>query len=295
MLYDNSYGLTRLWTRLEREHHEDAPAMARRFDAFGQLLATFRLIPAGCEHPDLALIGYGGHMFDPERFPALEGRRVRIADLDGDGQREILAGVGNMKLHALEASGEQRWEFVTHYGVFRSFAVADYDGDGRPEIIGGTDGLSCTSDCRVIDSDGEQMALLPNDGWVSSLSALLLIEPPASAEAGGRAVPSPGTPPNFRAAEPQSFAGQDCQTGSGRPRKRTAVPRPKPVAGPPGTARWSPPAPPASPAARPAPRSCASCSLRSPGAGRATADHGALRRGPDAVRARRGLSSGSRA
>ncbi|MGD9496844.1 MAG: N-6 DNA methylase, partial [Armatimonadota bacterium] len=80
VLYDNSYGLTRLWTRLEREHHEDAPAMARRFDAFGQLRATFRLIHAGCTHPDLALRGYGGQMFDPERFPALEHPRLRISN-----------------------------------------------------------------------------------------------------------------------------------------------------------------------------------------------------------------------
>jgi len=80
VLYDNSYGVTHLWNRLDREHHEDAPAMQRRFDAFGQLLATFRLIHTGCDHPDLALIGYGGHMFDPARFPALEARRLRVSN-----------------------------------------------------------------------------------------------------------------------------------------------------------------------------------------------------------------------
>jgi hypothetical protein len=80
VLYDRSYGITHLSTRLAREEREDAPAMRRRHDAFPQLLATFRLIHEGCEHPDLSLLGYGGNLFDPARFPALEDPRTRISN-----------------------------------------------------------------------------------------------------------------------------------------------------------------------------------------------------------------------
>ncbi len=80
VLYDRSYGITHLWTRLSREQREDEPAMRHRADAFPRLLATFRLIHQGCEHPDLSLLGYGGKLFDPARFPALEDPRMRVSN-----------------------------------------------------------------------------------------------------------------------------------------------------------------------------------------------------------------------
>ena len=52
--------------------------MHTTFDAWPRLLATFRLIHQGCDHPDLKLIAYGGRLFDPERFTMLEDRRLRI-------------------------------------------------------------------------------------------------------------------------------------------------------------------------------------------------------------------------
>ena len=47
-------------------------------------LATFRLIHAGCPHPDLILLAYGGELFDPARYlnaagtPVLEHPQLRI-------------------------------------------------------------------------------------------------------------------------------------------------------------------------------------------------------------------------
>ncbi|HTD57319.1 MAG TPA: DNA methyltransferase, partial [Solirubrobacteraceae bacterium] len=55
----------------------------RRFDAWPQLLATFRAVHGGVEHPRIRLPGYGGGLFDPERYPFLEGTddaRLRISN-----------------------------------------------------------------------------------------------------------------------------------------------------------------------------------------------------------------------
>jgi len=80
-LYDQSYAVSTLRAQL----HESADRMGedvleRRGDAWVRLLATFRLVYFGATHEDLRLPAYGGSLFDPDRFPFLEGR---VDDLDG--------------------------------------------------------------------------------------------------------------------------------------------------------------------------------------------------------------------
>ena len=53
--------------------------LERRFDAWPRLLATFRAVHGGVEHDRLRLPGYGGGLFDPARFPFLEGVDGRAA------------------------------------------------------------------------------------------------------------------------------------------------------------------------------------------------------------------------
>ena len=53
---------------------EERGLLFRRFDAWPRLLATFRLIYGGANHDRLTLPAYGGRLFDPDRFPFLEGR-----------------------------------------------------------------------------------------------------------------------------------------------------------------------------------------------------------------------------
>lgn len=48
--------------------------LERRTDAWCRLLATFRMVYNGSPHEDLKLPAYGGSLFDPDRFPFLEGR-----------------------------------------------------------------------------------------------------------------------------------------------------------------------------------------------------------------------------
>jgi hypothetical protein len=48
--------------------------LERRGDAWPRLLACFRMIYGGVFHEDIQIPAYGGKLFDPDRFPFLEGR-----------------------------------------------------------------------------------------------------------------------------------------------------------------------------------------------------------------------------
>ena len=48
--------------------------MDNRFDAWAQLLVLFRIIHGGSQHPELKMPARAGHLFDPDRYPFLEGR-----------------------------------------------------------------------------------------------------------------------------------------------------------------------------------------------------------------------------
>ena len=55
------------------QHGEEV--LERRYDAWCRLLATFRAVYGGVQHERLNLPAYGGNLFDPDRFPFLEGRK----------------------------------------------------------------------------------------------------------------------------------------------------------------------------------------------------------------------------
>ncbi|MFO8073745.1 MAG: DNA methyltransferase, partial [Polyangia bacterium] len=78
VLYDQGYGLTWLWHRLQEQRREAPVTMTTTRDAWDRFLATCRLVHGGCRHPDLNLLAYGGRLFDPARFPALEDPRCRV-------------------------------------------------------------------------------------------------------------------------------------------------------------------------------------------------------------------------
>lgn len=100
--------------------------------------------------------------------------RVRVADVDGDGNGEVLVVSGNMHAHLLDAGGAERWRFRTDHGMFLTFTLCDLDGDGQLEIVGGNDFMSSASRCRVIGADGVQKATFENAGWTSQLKAVLI-------------------------------------------------------------------------------------------------------------------------
>lgn len=69
--YEANYALSTLRMQLRKEPEE---ILERRWDAWSRLLAMFRAVFGGIEHENLRLPALGGSLFDPDRFPFLEGR-----------------------------------------------------------------------------------------------------------------------------------------------------------------------------------------------------------------------------
>jgi methylase of polypeptide subunit release factors len=74
-LYSNAYAVSTIREQLQADADRwGAEVLERRHDAWSRLLATFRAVHAGLGHDRLTLPPYGGQLFDPDRFPFLEGR-----------------------------------------------------------------------------------------------------------------------------------------------------------------------------------------------------------------------------
>ena len=69
--YQTNYAVSTLRMQLRAESEE---ILERRQDAWSRLLAIFRAVYGGIEHEALKLPALGGSLFDPDRFPFLEGR-----------------------------------------------------------------------------------------------------------------------------------------------------------------------------------------------------------------------------
>ena len=76
-LWAESYSVLTLREDLRAASNRDGEdALERRSTAWYRLLATCRAVHGGANHDRLTLPAYGGSLFDPERFPFLEGRRA---------------------------------------------------------------------------------------------------------------------------------------------------------------------------------------------------------------------------
>lgn len=69
--YEANYAVSTLRMQLRAESEE---ILERRFDAWARLLSIFRAVYGGIEHEEMRLPALGGSLFDPNRFPFLEGR-----------------------------------------------------------------------------------------------------------------------------------------------------------------------------------------------------------------------------
>ncbi|MFF0284265.1 Eco57I restriction-modification methylase domain-containing protein [Rhodococcus aetherivorans] len=110
--YADAYAVSTLAGQLrERASNVGEDTLERSGTAWHRMLATFRAVHRGARHDQFSLPGYGGSLFDPDRFPWLEGRPNAAAALD---EAEPLPIDDRTLLRALEAlqwlrfAGERR-------------------------------------------------------------------------------------------------------------------------------------------------------------------------------------------
>jgi len=117
-LYDRCYAISTLRDQLREvadNHGEEI--LEHRHDAWSRLLATFRVIFGGVEHESLRLPAYGGALFDPDRYPFLEGRArgtswktapAALLPLSNRTVLHLLEALQFLQLHVAGAPAEAR-------------------------------------------------------------------------------------------------------------------------------------------------------------------------------------------
>ena len=74
--YESNYAVSTLRQQLRDDAHRySEEVLDHRYDAWSRLLSIFRAVYGGIEHETLRLPALGGSLFDPDRFPFLEGRK----------------------------------------------------------------------------------------------------------------------------------------------------------------------------------------------------------------------------
>ncbi len=72
-VYAEHLSVLALFDRLQRDRGTHPDSMCRRFGAWGQLLALFRAVFVGAHHGGLRMPPRRGALFDPNRYPFIEG------------------------------------------------------------------------------------------------------------------------------------------------------------------------------------------------------------------------------
>src|SRR6185437_2648168 len=76
-LYNQNYALSTIREQLRAAADQAGEeVLERRHDAWCRLLVNFRAVHGGVRHDAMKLPAYGGRLFDPDRFPFLEGRQT---------------------------------------------------------------------------------------------------------------------------------------------------------------------------------------------------------------------------
>jgi predicted ATPase len=101
-LYDQHYALSTIREQLRATADQfGEEVLERRHEAWCRLLTAFRVVYGGVWHDNFKLPAYGGRLFDPDRFPFLEGRRPGTSWRDAEATP--LPVNNRTVLHLLEA------------------------------------------------------------------------------------------------------------------------------------------------------------------------------------------------
>ena len=127
-LYDNNYAVSTLQEQLQEiADLYGEEVLERRTDAWARLLSSFRAVHGGVRHQDLLLQAYGGSLFDPDRYPFLEGRgagslwRQTPAEPLGVNNRVVLHLLNSLQRLRIKSSAEGMAE--TRRISFRALGV----------------------------------------------------------------------------------------------------------------------------------------------------------------------------
>ena len=125
--WDRHYAVSTLRAQLREEADQKGEEILEtRFDAWARLLATFRAVHSGVRHDLMVLEAYGGSLFDPDRYPFLEGRaagtswRSTPASPLPIDNRTVLHLLEALQLLRIKASGAG---FETRLLSFRSLDI----------------------------------------------------------------------------------------------------------------------------------------------------------------------------
>ncbi len=97
---------------------------------------------------------------------------IQVAGGVNDGEAFFAVGCGDLQLRGFDRQGKQLWLWRYNEGVPGRVAITDVDGSGRDRIVVGGEILSDQATCRILESDGTQLAELEVEGWTSMLTAL---------------------------------------------------------------------------------------------------------------------------
>jgi hypothetical protein len=101
-IFDQHYAVSTIREQLQQTASQyGEEILERRHDAWCRLLVAFRAVHGGVWHDDLKLPAYGGRLFDPDRFPFLEGRKPGTSWREVDA--EPLPVNNRTVLHLLES------------------------------------------------------------------------------------------------------------------------------------------------------------------------------------------------
>ena len=101
-VYEQNYSVSTISKQLrELADHQGEELLERRYDAWPRLLAAFRAVYGGLRHDDVHIPAYGGSLFNPDRFPFLEGRKLGTSWRDTEANP--LPVNNRTVLHLLEA------------------------------------------------------------------------------------------------------------------------------------------------------------------------------------------------